>query len=332
MRQIAAGRMTASDGQALVRWCKADPRHADAMASARREWEMMKHAGQLSLARYPAWEPPAAASSLQTGGLSTGLSGSSGPSGPSSRKDPWPRRAFLGSAFGAAAAVAATAVVVPPLGLWPSLGELRADLRTGTGEQRRVALAGAVDIELNTRTSVAVWPGSRGEAGIDLVAGEAAVDMSALGPATPFSVRAGAGKVVATGARFEVRCLAGEVRVTCLQGQTSVEHVSGTVRLAAQQQLRYTDVAVGRVVDVDGAKVSAWRDGFLRFSDTPLGEVVDEINRYRAGRVVLVGERLASKAVTGRFQIHALDKAIVQMQRSLDLQVRSLPGGVVLLS
>lgn len=315
MRQIAAGRMTAADGEALLRWCRADPRHAAAMGRARRQWDQLKHAGALSLERQPAWTPPAARPAM------------------ASAESRWPRRAFLGSAFGVGAAAAVTAVVAPPLGLWLSFGEWRADLRTGTGEQRRVALEGAVDIELNTRTSVAVWPASRGAAGMDLVAGEAAIDMHGAGrAATPFSVRAGAGKITATQARFEVRRLADGVCVTCLQGQVRVEHASGSALLGAQQQLRYADAGLGRIVAVDGAQVSAWRDGFLRFSETPLGEVIDEINRYRAGRVVLVGERLAAKAVTGRFQIHALDKAIAQMQRSLGLKLRSLPGGVVLLS
>ncbi|MCY1378372.1 hypothetical protein D9M69_659990 [compost metagenome] len=60
--------------------------------------------------------------------------------------------------------------------------------------------------------------------------------------------------------------------------------------------------------------------------------MVDELNRYRSGKLVLMNEQLAARPVTGRFQIRALDKAIAQIQQSFGLSARHLPGGVVLLS
>ena len=190
-----------------------------------------------------------------------------------------------------------------------------------------------VDVELNTRTSIAVWPGAGGTRGIDLIAGEAAIDLSRA--ETPFVVAAGAGHTQALqrqAARFEVRHLDGAVCVTCIDGQVQVAHASGTVQLSGGQRLRYDDHTLGRAEQLDAARMPGWRQGYLRFTDAPLGEVLDEINRYRTGKVVLLDRQLAAKPVTGRFQIHALDKAIVQMQRSFGLHARTLPGGVVLLS
>lgn len=308
MRRIASGRMTRADGAALERWCRADPRHAAVLGAARRRWDQLRDAGELSLARSPAMRPAPAAAPQR----------------------PWQRRAFLAGAFGATAAASVAALVAPPFGLWPSADELRADLRTGTGEQRSVALAGDVNLQLNTRTSVALWSAADGGPGMDLLAGEAAIDTRRAG--RPFSVKAGPGRTVADDASFEVRRVAAGVCVTCLRGRVRVSHAAGSAVLNGQEQLTYGELAMGRVAGVDAEQVSAWRQGYLRFSDTPLGDVVEEINRYRPGRVVLLGGELAAKAVTGRFQINALDKAIAQMQRSLGLEVRSLPGGVVLLS
>ena len=64
------------------------------------------------------------------------------------------RRALLAGGGALAASVAAYAVMKPPLDLWPSFDELRADYRTATGEQRRVTVAD-VDVRLNTQTSIA---------------------------------------------------------------------------------------------------------------------------------------------------------------------------------
>ncbi|MNM55196.1 fec operon regulator FecR [compost metagenome] len=178
-----------------------------------------------------------------------------------------------------------------------------------------------------------MWPGAGGTRGIDLIAGEAAIDLTHA--ETPFVVAAGAGRTQALqrrAARFEVRHLGGAVCVTCIDGQVQVAHASGTAQLSAGQQLRYDDHALGRAEQLDAARMPGWRAGYLRFTDAPLGEVLDEINRYRTGKVVLLDRQLAAKPVTGRFQIHALDKAIVQMQRSFGLHARTLPGGVVLLS
>ncbi|RWA52387.1 hypothetical protein AU476_17980 [Cupriavidus sp. UYMSc13B] len=102
--------------------------------------------------------------------------------------------------------------------------------------------------------------------------------------------------------------------------------------LSARQQVAYDDRALARVVSVDDARMPAWREGYLRFADTPLRDVVDEINRYRSGKLVLMNEQLAARPVTGRFQIRALDKAIAQIRQSFGLGARHLPGGVVLLS
>lgn len=300
MDRVAAGEMTPADADALRRWCRADPAHQAAFASARRGWALLGAAGALSAARAP-----------QRAAVRS----------PS-------RRWFIGGGLGFATAAAAAAIVHPPLGLWPSIGELQADHRTGIGERRSVALGEGVRVELNTRTSIALRPD-----GIALIAGEAAVDL--LGPGSRITVEAGPGRVSAVDARFALRRGPEGICVSCLAGRVEVAHAAGVRMLAAGQQLVYDARVLGptRAVDAGAlSRLSAWREGYLRFVDTPLGEVVAEINRYRAGQVVLLDRQLAGRQVTGRFQIAALDRAIAQIQHSLGLGVRSLPGGLVLLS
>jgi transmembrane sensor len=66
------------------------------------------------------------------------------------------------------------------------------------------------------------------------------------------------------------------------------------------------------------------------FNQTPLPEAVAEINRYRPGRVVLMGQGLAARRISGRFRVGALDEALVQMQQLYRLDARHV-GGLVLL-
>src|ERR1700736_1244718 len=177
---LSSGTATTADAEALRRWCE-DPAHRAAYAKAARVWEMLTPIAASAKARETAPLRP-----------------------PSPAQPAIGRRAFLGGALAASAAGGAYAGVHPPLNLWPSLAELRADIRTGTGEQRRIEIAEGVGVELNTRSSIALRASSDGASHIELVAGEAVV---AAGPSATGTcvVAAGVGRIVARNARVDVR-------------------------------------------------------------------------------------------------------------------------------
>ena len=52
----------------------------------------------------------------------------------------WSRRAVMGGTIAASTAAAVYLAAQPPFGLWPSLRELSADVRTATGERRKLQL------------------------------------------------------------------------------------------------------------------------------------------------------------------------------------------------
>ncbi len=166
--------------------------------------------------------------------------------------------------------------------------------------------------------------------GLELLTGEAAVDL--LAPGMPFTVVAGVGRSLAESGRFEVRHLDGKVCVTCIEGAVRVEHPSGVRSLQARQQAVYDAATMSSVENIEPADVSAWRKGELVFRQTPLAQVLEEINRYRPGRVVLMNARARSKPVSGSFAIGLLDAALAQLQHTFDLHARSLPAGLYVLS
>ncbi len=64
----------------------------------------------------------------------------------------------------------------------------------------------------------------------------------------------------------------------------------------------------------------------------PLAQVIDEINRYRPGRVLLMNEAAGGDPVSGRFFVASLESALSQLQHSFQLKARRLPAGVLVLS
>jgi len=310
LRVLNSGDVKQWDADAFKRWLSISPEHKVAFSTARREWTALG----------------AAAGNVLRADAKVAAQHERALRAPAPRMR---RRAFLGTAMGAAAA-AGVAVAYPPLGLWPAPAEWGADYRTATGEQRTVALSGQVSVTLNTQTSIRRGDGAGQTAAIDLLAGEAAIDMTGTGKA--FAVNAGTGRSVAEAGRFEVRYLDGKVCVTCIEGSVRVEHPAGARRLNASQQMVYDKTSVSGIAGVEPADVAAWRKGELVFRQASLAMVIDEINRYRPGRVMLFNAAVRGKPVSGSFDIALLDAAVAQLQRTFDLNSRSLPGGVIVLS
>jgi transmembrane sensor len=244
------------------------------------------------------------------------------------------RRFALGGGLAAAAAAAAYVVVRPPLGLWPSWIELRADYRTGTGEQREVSLSADVSVRMNTQTSIAVRPADNDTDRVELIGGEASFSKRPLAGRS-LAVLAADRWITANEAKFDVRHLHGRIGpsvcVTCLQGTLNIARGNEATALTSGQQLRYDNDGLAGVEAIDPDIATAWQRGVLIFRFTPLADVVEEINRYRPGRIVVVDSEIARVLVSGRFQIDALDEVLSQFEQGFGAKIRSLPGGLVLL-
>lgn len=307
LRRLTSGEATDFDAQSFQRWRNANPRHHAAFEEAKNQWRLLKPAiGNLLNANEEVAEFHRA--TLRAPGMS--------------------RRAFLGAA--ASTAAVAGVVLYSPLGLWPAVNEWGADFSTAVGEQREMALADQINVTLNTRTRVRQVVLNGVTAGMNLLSGETAIDLQTVGQ--NFSVVAGLGNTILDKGRFEVKYLEQRACVTCLEGQARVEHPSGSRTLRARQQIFYDAKSIGAATSIDTADVSAWRRGELVFKTTPLPVVLEEINRYRPGRVILLRDSLQDATVSARFQIAELDTALLQIQHSFDLNASSLLGGVLLLS
>jgi len=307
IRRLTSGEASAADAAALRRWCARSPAHAAAFSEASQFWEAFGPAGE-SLR-----DDESISKQRRPSVAGRGMVG---------------RRALIGGAL--AASAAGIAIVRPPLGLWPSFSELRADYRTGAGEQRQIAVADGVAVQMNTRTSISVGAGGD-SAAVELIAGEASFKTPDR-RSQPFSVMAAGGTTSTTSARFDVRLIGAAACVTCLADEVQVEHRGRTVALKPLQQLSYGDDGMGSAITIDPAVVSAWQQGLIIFHMTPLIDVIEELNRYRPGRIVLLNSQVGRSPVNGRFRVDQPDEALAQIERAFGVRHRTLPGGLVLLT
>ncbi|MDE1172062.1 MAG: FecR domain-containing protein [Parvibaculaceae bacterium] len=318
--RFASGEATPADIEALKQWHGQSPAHAEAFVRASRLWDALGAAGQRAARQnalpagaevLPFIQRPAVPRSIIPQSMG--------------------RRAFLGGALAASAAGIGYLAVRPPLDLWPSFVELTADYRTATGEQRQIRLASGVAIVMSAQTSVAMRPREDDAGHVELIAGEATIT-TGRNASAPFVLVAGGGRTSASQASFDVRYIGPTVCVTCLHGEVLVEQGRAARALQASQQLVYSAQGLSSIRAVDPAVVTAWRDGFLVFHGTPLAEAVEEINRYRRGKIIVTNEALGRRLFNARFRFENVDEVVGQIQQVFGAGVTSLPGGIVLLS
>lgn len=236
------------------------------------------------------------------------------------------RRAVLGGAVALFTAGGAYGVARPPLGLWPSFTELAAGERTRAGERRVLAPTPGVAVEMNSRTSLSLAANGRT---MDLINGQTFITVAARG----FEVHVADVRLAATQAVFDVQTLGGKVDVVCVEGHVQCGRGGERLTLGPSEALS-VDARGGpiRRASANAHAATAWRSGLLVFEGAPLSEVVRQINRYRSGDIVLTNAALGDRPVNAVFHTAQIDNAVSQIQQLLDLEVRRLPGGVILMS
>lgn len=314
--RLTSGTATAYDAHAFKSWCGQSPAHVEAFADMRRMWENL---GPAAAALAACQQPNTRIGTLPA-------APSSVPSGPRMQPRRMSRRAFLG---GAVAATAALMAMRPPLQLWPSLSDWVADYHTATGEQKDIELGADRVLHMNTQTTVNLRKDAGHVVGLELVAGEIQVRNAS----TSFTVYAGDGRIqIDAQTRCNVRCIGSDIQVTGLDGRSTLLYQGSETVLHAAQRADYGDGRISPVVTADVEATMAWRRRVLIFDGRPLAEVIEEINRYRPGKIILTNPQLAARKVQARISLNQLADIAALIHDEYGAKVDDLPGGIMILS
>lgn len=203
-----------------------------------------------------------------------------------------------------------------------------ADHRTAPGEVRAVTLPDGSVAELGPASAIALRFDAA-ERRVKLLAGE--VFFAALprtpGERRPFVVEAGGGTTTALGTQFVVEQDTGGVDVLAVEHQVTValERGGQSIVLSPGQEVGYGGGAgLGPVHVRDVAVATAWRRGMLVFSGARLGHVVETLNRYRRGRIIILDQALADRRVSGVFAANDLGDAIETITAELGIGSKSI--------
>ncbi|MCQ2994687.1 DUF4880 domain-containing protein [Pseudomonas syringae] len=201
------------------------------------------------------------------------------------------------------------------------LPELFSDYHTATGERRQLRLANAVELQLDTRTALDI----RG-ADMTLNLGRVLLntgtsDMTAIKTANGWVRPTALSRLIIS--QDLPRRPGTEVQI--LAGSASVEPLHGVgTKLNVGQQLTFDSVRNGQLNNVP-ASAEAWAKGLLIAERMPLGEVIEQLDRYRRG-VLRCDPAVAGLQVSGSFSLDHPDASLDLLTKVLPLRVQRVFG------
>jgi transmembrane sensor len=210
------------------------------------------------------------------------------------------------------------------------------ELRTARAEHRQAVLSDGSVVWLGGRTDLAV-AFKRSQRNIRFGSGEAMFEV-AHHPGRPFVVETKLGDITAVGTAFDVRAGADETVVSVTEGRVRVDAAAGNFATRAQE------IAVGAgqqlSISPDGMRLvflaknepltPSWRFGRLEYRNKPLGDVLDDVNRYSERKIVIEDQSIARLNYTGTIQLNAIVGWVHALSRAFPVEVKFEPSRVVL--
>lgn len=300
--RLHSGMMSEQEQQEFAAWRRCTPLHEAQFQKAERFWEALN--GLADQVTHP--EPLDYA--------------------PSGWADDRPRRAtppFLRPrswrrwSSGVAATLALAALVVmlrPTVDVWLS------DYQTHAGEQTSLSLADGSTVHLNTRSALSVRLSAQ-RRGLSLKKGEALFEV-AHDPSRPFEVEVNGRVVRAIGTTFNIDHHDHRTAISVLEGAVRLLRKNEALDIPAGYRVTYeTDGQPSALEPFNPPRITAWHRHELIFDDMPLDRIIDQLNRYRSGPIVILDSRLRAQRLSGSIALTDPDRSLAMLQHVLPFRV-----------
>ena len=247
---------------------------------------------------------------------------------------PWEDSDFFSKLSSAVLAVAA-AVMVGLAAFHYLKGEIA--YTTLVGEQRPIRLEDGSSMDLNVDSHLQVHY-TRDKRDILLLGGEVLFNVE-HDLARPFRVMTERAVVEAQSTQFNIYHRAARTTISVIAGEVSVLLANGKGTSANQDRQAHAPspgesvgltLEAGQQVSIDPdgrykkiehadiPNATLWQKRRLRFDNAPLAEVVEELNRYNTTQIVVAGERLGARPISGSFSVDHPETLVHYLQSTDD--------------
>ena len=233
---------------------------------------------------------------------------------PASTERHWPKPARPRLPLLAAACISALAVCAA-LVLSPNW---RADYSTTTAQTREVTLSDGSRLTLAPRSAINVSFNDR-QREVTLVQGEVFFDV-VHDAKKPFEVRSDDAVIRVLGTAFDVAQGKNGLGVEVRDGTVGV---NGQYRLTAGQRLWIDrQSGLGTQSMVAPSEIAGWINGSQFFENASVAQVVEQLDRYQRGWIVIKDPALANKRVTGLYDMRDTQRALQALVAPIGGEVR----------
>ncbi|MFD2632977.1 FecR family protein [Idiomarina piscisalsi] len=215
---------------------------------------------------------------------------------------------------------------------------MRQPFRSSIGEIRKIELPDGSTVTLNTDSDIFVTLTNEKRL-VKLRRGEVFFNIQKE-QSRPFIIDTGEQKVTVLGTRFTVRKNAAEdaVKVSVIEGVVEFETLQ-TDSKHQTQLLTSGDIATyqNQTKKISLTRLSTrsiqpgWIQGVLRFDNTPLPEVIAELNRYRSTKIKIAFTQQEQLRISGVFHLHNSDSVLNAITATLPVKIRKTENSIELL-
>jgi transmembrane sensor len=208
----------------------------------------------------------------------------------------------------------------------------QSDYRTQAGERCTIELPDRSIATLNTQTAIAILF-ERTVRRIRLLKGEVFLSVQ-HDSERPFLVESADTTVRAVGTAFVVRTDSGGDRITVIEGTVEADSRAKTtspVAVPAGSQVQTEQRRLGQPQVVDVATASSWMRGRLVVHRVPFAQVLNELQRYHVGTIILMNQQVGHIKVTGTYNVDDPVGALALLLQTVPLSKISLADRLVFL-
>jgi transmembrane sensor len=225
---------------------------------------------------------------------------------------------------------AAGLLVAVGSGAWLTVRDRPTVYQTAVGERREIALEDGSRITMAPASRIEIAAGYGQPYRAVTLEGRAWFEVD-HDEARPFRVQVGQTQVEDLGTEFEVDASSAEVVVSVMSGSVSVRSgAAATVTLGPKDVAKVTPSGQSQVDhQVAVERFLAWRKGTLSFENRPIGQVLDELERWHEVDFV-ASDEIRGRSFTGDLPTDRLDVAMATLTTAMTLTANQLGKTVTL--
>ena len=196
-----------------------------------------------------------------------------------------------------------------------NLGDDSTIISADNGSQLAYTLPDGSEILLNANSTIEFDSDEWAQERTVIFSGEAFFDVK---PGIPFVVKGDHGKIEVMGTSFNAQFRKSKLTVSCFTGSVRVNSNDENITLTALQQTVLKNNSLTDPVKFDPVKIASWKKGQFYFENTPLIEVIAELERQY--NVEVKHSNLEDRLYTGYFDNNNLDEALTLVFKPMSLE------------